>query len=157
MAQALQSAQQSLQQAGQQTAQGGQGQPEATESEMGKEFKPGGQPSPEGGGQPNGSQSQPGSGGGMGNAGIGRGGRAGPQQPLPGVKKERLVKGALDPRGQRLSRSYMGTPDPTRDRAAYYSIVPDKVRAAESALNREDIPAGYKKTVRDYFDSIQAR
>ena len=49
----------------------------------------------------------------------------------------------------------MGTPDPTQDKAAYYSVVPDRVRAAESTLNREEIPTGYKKQVKDYFESIQ--
>jgi hypothetical protein len=51
----------------------------------------------------------------------------------------------------------MGTPDPTKDEAAYYSIVPDKVRAAEASLNREDIPTRYKDPVRQYFQAIQPR
>jgi hypothetical protein len=167
MAESLQSAQQSLQQAGQQTA---QGQQEATEAEMGQEFGQSGQQGQQGqqgqsgqsGRSGGSSQSQSGSpssgrGGGLGGPGIGQGGRVGPQQPLPGNKKDNLVKGQQDPRGKKLSRSYMGTPDPTQDRAAYYSVVPDKLKAAESSLNREDIPAGYKKQVKEYFESIQPR
>lgn len=159
MSQALQSAQQSIQNAGQQGDKGekGGGKAEASESEMGEEFQAGGQPQP-GDGEPKGNKSQnQAAGSGMGNAGRGAGGSAGPQQPLPGPKKNQLVKGMLDPRGKRLQRSYKGTPDPTQDRAAYYSVVPDKVKAAEASLNREEIPTGYKKQVRDYFDAIQPR
>jgi hypothetical protein len=160
MAQALQSAQQSLQQAGQQQASGKQGQQEASEAEMGQEM---GQQSGQSGSQGQGGQSQgdkgsqrnPGSG--MGKAGIGVGGHAGAQQPLPGVKKDSLVRGSVNDKGEKMSRSYRGTPDPTKDRAAYYSMVPDRIKAQEASLNREEIPTGYKKAVRDYFDSIQPR
>jgi len=155
---ALQSAQQSLQQAGQQTAQGESGEAEATEAEMGQEFGASGD-----GGQSD-SSSQPSDrsrnrsrGGGMGRAGRGSGGHAGAQQPLPGAKKDALVRGRVNDRGQKLVRSYRGTPDPTQDRAAYYAIVPDRLRAAESSLNREEIPRGYKKQVKDYFEAIQPR
>ena len=181
MSQALQSAQQSLQQAGQQQAQAGE--KDASESEMGQEFGQGvqqgqgqqgqgqgGQGQQAQGGQGGqGQQSQSGqggggkqmasgsrsSGGGMGNAGIGQGGNAGAQQPLPGKKREVLVAGTVNKNGKQLSRTYMGTPDPTKDRAAYYSIVPDRVKAAEASLNREDIPTPIKKPVQKYFESIQ--
>ena len=165
MTEALQSAQESLQQAGQQSAQNDQ-EGEATEDEMGKEFKPGGasqggqqgqQAGQKAGGQKPGGQPNPGSGGGMGGPGRGAGGSAGPQQPLPGVKQDKLIKGMEDARGKKLSKGYMGTPDPSQDRAAYYSIVPEKVRAAEASLTREESPAGHKKAVRDYFDAIQPR
>jgi hypothetical protein len=164
MSESLQSAQQSLQQAGQQTAQNGQGQgqqSEASESEMGQEFKQGqsGQSGGQSGSKNGQDTNQKGStqnrGSGRGGPGIGVGGNVGPQQPLPGVKKDELVKGIQDPRGKKLQRTYMGTPDPTKDRAAYYSIVPDKVRAAESTLNNEEIPVGYKNQVKEYFNSIQ--
>ncbi len=182
MSQALRSAQQSLSQAGQQTAQGarkgqqgqqgqqGSEQNSATEAEMGKEFGKGEQEGAQKSGQQSASaassktgasqnnrSSRAGSGGGLGNAGIGRGGHVGPQQPLPGHKKDELVKGSVNDRGQKLTRTYMGTPDPTQDKAAYYSVVPDRVRAAESTLNREDIPASYKNQVKEYFNSIQPR
>jgi hypothetical protein len=167
MAQSLQSAQQSLQQAGQQAAQGQQGQQgqagqqgEASQAEMGQEFGQGQSASS----SSSSSSSDPGKqgqatarGSGRGNPGMGVGGNVGAQQPLPGVKQDKLVKGMQDPNGQKLSRTYMGTPDPTQDKAAYYSIVPDKLKASEATLNREDIPAGYKKQVRDYFESIQPR
>jgi hypothetical protein len=168
MSEALQSAQQSLQQAGQQ-AQNGESN-EASEGEMGQEFGQSqsqgqggqGQQSGQGqgqtknGGQGKGNKSQNRqSGGGMGGAGIGQGGHAGAQQPLPGQKREVLVPGTVNPHGKQLSRTYYGTPDPTKDKAAYYSLVPEKVKAQEASLNREDIPTAVKKPVQRYFDSIQ--
>ena len=168
MAKSLQSAQQSLQEAGQQTAQGQQGQQgqagqqgEASQAEMGQEFGQGQAVSSSSGSNSGSDPGQRGQatsrGSGRGSPGIGVGGNVGAQQPLPGVKQDKLVKGMQDPKGQNLSRSYMGTPDPTQDKAAYYSIVPEKLKASEATLNREDIPTGYKKQVRDYFESIQPR
>jgi hypothetical protein len=93
----------------------------------------------------------------MGGPGIGQGGGVGPQDPLPGKKKDQLVNGKQDPNGQRLTRSYRGTPDPTRDKGAYYSIVPERVKAAEASLNREEIPTAVKRPVQRYFESIQPR
>lgn len=163
MSQALQSAQQSLQNAGQQSAK----KDEASDEEMGQEPGQGGQSGQSGqqgksgqqGGQ-QGGQSGSGRGGrskgaGLGRPGLGVGGSVGPQQPLPGVKKDELVRGSVNPKGEHLSRSYMGTPDPTKDRAAYYQVVPERVRAAEASLNREEIPAGHRDQVRKYFDSIR--
>jgi hypothetical protein len=166
MSESLQSAQQSLQNAGQQSA---EGEKEPSEEEMGEEFGQGqkpGQGQGQGQGQAQGqSQAQGGksgssrgsrsaSGTGLGGPGRGAGGNVGPQQPLPGVKKDQLVRGSVNPKGQHMTRSYMGTPDPTRDRAAYYQVVPERVRAAEASLNREEIPAGHRDQVRRYFDSI---
>lgn len=97
-------------------------------------------------------------GGGRGGAATGGvSGRVGGMQPLPGKKKDQLVRGTVNDKGKKLQRTYMGTPDPTQDRAAYYSVVPDKVKAQEASLNKEDIPTGYKKAVRDYFNSIQPK
>lgn len=164
-----------MQQAGQkqdQQAQGDQG--DSSEEEMGKEFGQGqgqgqkqsssqsGQGQGQGGkagqggktGQGAGQSASSGSGGGMGGPGRGAGGSAGPQQPLPGQKKDTLAPYQVG-QGKKLTRSYKGTPDPNRDRAAYVEIVPEKIRAAESSLNREEIPAGHRKAVRDYFDAIQ--
>lgn len=169
MAQSLQSAQQSLANAGQQQAQNGQN--EASESEMGKEFGQQGQSGQSG--QKSGAQSQgsgsksqsgqsgqqtsqsKGSGGGLGNPGQGAGGHVGPQQPLPGTKKDQLVAGQPDWRKKTMQRTYKGTSDPTQDRAAYYAVAAESKKTAEAALNREDIPAATKKTVESYFKSIQ--
>jgi hypothetical protein len=154
MSEALQSAQQSLQQAGQPSAQGGDPS-EASESEMGEEYQPGNSGSQQAGGSSGSGRPGSGNGGGLGGPGIGQGGSVGAQQPLPGVKKDSLVKPMVNERGQKMQRTYKGTPDPTQDRAAYYEVAPESRRAAEASLNREEIPAGYKKQVRDYFESIQ--
>jgi hypothetical protein len=161
MAQALSSAQQSLQRAGQEPGE----QDESSEAAMGREPGSGSKP-----GQGNGQLSAGGParssdsaqngrsrarGSGRGGPGIGYGGNIEDQQPLPGAKRDLLVKGNVDPRGKKLTRSYKDTPDPVKDRAAYYEVVPDKVRAAEASLNREEIPAGYKRQVRDYFEAIR--
>jgi hypothetical protein len=37
----------------------------------------------------------------------------------------------------------------------YYEVYSQYAPAAESAMNREDIPAGYKKQVRTYFDALK--
>jgi hypothetical protein len=92
----------------------------------------------------------------MGGPGQGAGGRAGVQQPLPGVKQDSLVKAVESPGGTRLTRSFKGLPDPTRDRAAYYEVNGEARRAAEASLNREPIPAGYQKAVKSYFEQIQS-
>ena len=177
MSEALQSAQQAMQNAGQQQAQGQKGeQGEASQEDMGQEFGSQGQGQggqKQSGGQKGQGQGQggsagqggktgkgagqsagSGSGGGMGGPGRGAGGGTGPQQPLPGPKKDLLMPYKMG-QGKKLIRSFKGTPDPNRDRAAYVDIVPEKLRAAESSLNREEIPAGHRKQVRDYFDAIQ--
>ncbi len=170
-----------MQQAGQQMAQGqgqGKSQDDASDEAMGQGFSSGqsggqsgsqsagqngqgqsgqGQSGGNGGKSGQGGQPASGSGAGMGGPGRGAGGRAGPQQPLAGVKKDTYVPGMVDPRGKKLSRSFMGTPDPTQDRAAYYQVVPERIRAAEASLNREEIPTSYRKQVRDYFEAIQPR
>jgi len=170
MAQALQSAQKSLQNAGQEQA----GQSESTEEEMGQEFRPGGSQSSgkqgsQGQGQGAGSGSQPGkgrrsgstpgsgTGQGMGGPGIGAGGGAGTQQPLPGVKQDKLFRGTENPNGRKLSRSFKGLPDPTQDKAAYYQVNGEARRAAEASMNREPIPSGYQKAVKTYFEQIQSQ
>jgi hypothetical protein len=94
-------------------------------------------------------------GGGLGNAGIGQGGHVGPQQPLPGVKKDELVRGTVNEKGDKLTKSYKGLPDATKDKAAYYQVMSDNKKAAEASLNKEEIPAGYKEQVKQYFNSIQ--
>ncbi|MFN3651752.1 MAG: hypothetical protein ACK47B_19425 [Armatimonadota bacterium] len=177
LSKSLQSAQKSLQQAGLQSAKNGQqggqqgqgqgqgknGESGASDEEWGKEFRPGGSQqakgsaSGRGGQKPQGGKQGSGSGQGMQGAGRGAGGSAGPQQPLPGSKKDSLITPMVNEKGDKLTRSYMGTPDPTQDRAAYYSVVPQKTRAAEASLNREEIPAGYKKQVKEYFESIQPK
>lgn len=183
MSQTLQAAQQSLQNAGQQSAQNqqepkdkqDQQSQQTQQSQQGQQEKSGsaqektgegpgssGQQTAQGSGQNGqaaGSQGGKAMGAGSG-AGPGVGGsRNGrvpgqPVTPLPRVKQDQLIRGDVNRRGTHTSRSFMGTPDPTKDQAAYYQVVPERVRAAEASLNREEIPAGHREQVRRYFESI---
>lgn len=158
MSQALKSAQQALAEAGQKQngSQPSSGQGSASDADMGEEFQPGsGGSNPGGSQQSQGGKPSAGQGGGLGGPGRGAGGGVGAQQPLPGQKRDVLVRGQETRDGKRLQRTYTGTPDPTQDRAAYFDVVAPRVRAAEATLNREEIPAAHKKNVRDYFDGIQ--
>jgi len=46
-------------------------------------------------------------------------------------------------------------PDPGSASRPYYEVYSHYQRTAEEALAREEIPAGYRKQVRDYFDSLR--
>ena len=48
-----------------------------------------------------------------------------------------------------------GDPDPTNAATPYYQTYQSSKKAAESTLNKENIPAAYKEQVRDYFNSIR--
>jgi chemotaxis protein histidine kinase CheA len=48
-----------------------------------------------------------------------------------------------------------GDPDPTNASTPYYQTYQSSKKAAESTLNKENIPAAYKEQVRDYFNSIR--
>lgn len=48
-----------------------------------------------------------------------------------------------------------GDPDPTNAATPYYQAYQSSKKAAESTLNKENIPAAYKEQVRDYFNSIR--
>ena len=178
MAQALQSAQQSLSQAGPNTAQG----KEPSDEEWGKQPGEGQQGQPgqqgqqgqqgqgqgqgqqgqgqqgqgQGQGQPgqSGQQASSGNGQGMGGPGRGQGGSAGKQDPLAVRKKDHLIKGQVNQRGQQLSRKYKDNPDLNPSSAAYVQAYPEFKKAAESAMQREEIPLAHRKQVRDYFDAI---
>jgi len=69
---------------------------------------------------------------------------------LPNAK----VNGDRSQQGQELSISTTGDPDPTHSSAPYYKVYETSKRRAESSLSKENVPAAYKKQVRDYFDSI---
>lgn len=104
------------------------------------------------GGQPSGAGG--GSGGGLGGPGIGVGGRVPPVGgPMPGKKIDTMVKGTKGP-GEEMIRPFRGSPDRANPRASYYDVYPSARQAAEDALNKEPIPSGYKKQVKEYFDAI---
>jgi hypothetical protein len=48
-----------------------------------------------------------------------------------------------------------GDPDPTKSATPYYQVYQSSKKAAETALDKENIPAAYKEQVKEYFDSIR--
>jgi len=93
-------------------------------------------------------------GGGMGGPGIGAGGKVPrPQGPLGVSKTDSLIPGTPG-KGPELVRPVRGAPDRADPRASYYEVYPSARRAAEDALSREQVPSGYRKPVKEYFDSI---
>ncbi len=44
----------------------------------------------------------------------------------------------------------------TESRVPYYEVISDYSRSAEEALNREEVPAAYRTTVRAYFSALQS-
>jgi hypothetical protein len=140
LADALQGGQRSLAEAGQ-DQQGAQGQSGWRES----------------GSQPGAFGDPQNRGGGMGQAGIGDGGHSGPQRPLDGSRRDSLVRGNPDPKGPQSSRSYKDQPDMNPSRAPAYTASPEFRRKTEAAMRREEIPASYRRQVKEYFDSIRQR
>jgi hypothetical protein len=96
-------------------------------------------------------------GGGMGGPGIGMGGKTPPAGgPLNVKKGDTMVRG-MKGQGESLNRSVRGGPDRADPNASYYEVYPSARRAAEDALSKEQVPAGYKRQVKEYFDSIAPR
>lgn len=73
--------------------------------------------------------------------------------PSGGKKLDTLVRGTKG-QGPELVRPVRGAPDRADPRASYYEVYPSARRAAEDALSREEVPAGYRKPVKEYFESI---
>ena len=69
-----------------------------------------------------------------------------PNTQIKGVRNQNLTE---------LQKNYMGDPngDYTPGTPLYQSNK-QALRASESAINKENIPAAYRKQVKDYFESI---
>lgn len=66
------------------------------------------------------------------------------------------IAGTRSQNGNELQLPMSGDPDPVHGNGAYYTgVYETSKRQAESALNKENIPAAYKEQVRKYFDSIR--
>lgn len=65
-----------------------------------------------------------------------------------------MVGGARTAQGDELQIDFKGDPEAAQSSAPYYKAVETTKRQAESTLDKENIPAAYKKQVRDYFDSV---
>lgn len=74
-----------------------------------------------------------------------------PSKHLPNGK----IAGDRSKNGEELQMNYTGDPEAFKSNAPYYQAYMSSKKQAESTLNKENIPAAYKKQVRDYFQTIK--
>jgi hypothetical protein len=72
-----------------------------------------------------------------------------------GATPNTKVKGRRGEKGRETTSFVRGAPDKAAAHVPYYDVYGQYAPAAESALNREDIPATYKRQVKDYFDALR--
>lgn len=65
-----------------------------------------------------------------------------------------MVMGTRNQMGDELQINFTGNPEAFQSSSPYYKAVETSKKQAESTLDKENIPAAYKKQVRDYFDSV---
>jgi hypothetical protein len=107
-------------------------------------------------------QAKSGKGKGTGAAAQGAGGGAGgwggfrppAGAPTPSKKLDTMVKG-IKGKGPELITPFRGSPDRSDTKTPYYSVSPTALRQAEDALAKEDVPAAYRKPVKEYFEGIR--
>ena len=58
-------------------------------------------------------------------------------------------------KGQSDYTTVRGAPEAGSAAQPYYEVYSNYRHAAEDALSKEDVPAAYKKQVRDYFESLR--
>ena len=67
------------------------------------------------------------------------------------------VRSHVRPGGEMYATPTRGAPDRVSDsRVPYYEVIGDYSRAAEEALEGEQVPPAYRPTVRRYFESLQS-
>jgi hypothetical protein len=94
------------------------------------------------------------SGGKPGNPGGWGGFRPPAGAPLPSKKIDTMVKGQKG-KGPELITPFRGAPDRTDSKTPYYAVNPTALRQAEDALAKEEVPAAYRKSVKEYFEGIR--
>lgn len=89
----------------------------------------------------------------MGGPGRGKGGR--PEAPPGDVAFEKeKIKGKLG-KGDILGSWFVkGEPPKGEARTEYEAAATEAAQEMDSALEKEEVPLGYQKMVRDYFDAI---
>ena len=66
------------------------------------------------------------------------------------------MRAGMRPGGEMHTAPTRGAPDQVSpSRVPYYEVVGEYSRAAEEALEREEVPPAYRGTVRQYFESLQ--
>ncbi len=67
-----------------------------------------------------------------------------------------MVKGTRNANNSELVQQYKGNPEQgVRAGTPYYEVYQQQRRALESPVNKENIPAAYRKQVKDYFENIK--
>ncbi len=67
------------------------------------------------------------------------------------------VRSAVREGGESYASPTRGAPDRVDEsRVPYYEVIGDYSRAAEDALEREEVPPAYRGTVRQYFESLES-
>lgn len=67
------------------------------------------------------------------------------------------LPGQFQPGGPMITTREQGAPDQSgNSQVPYYEVIGEYSKAAEEALSKEEVPAGYRGTVREYFQSLQA-
>jgi hypothetical protein len=74
--------------------------------------------------------------------------------PTPSKKLDTLVKGVKG-KGPELLTPFRGAPDRSDSKTPYYAVTPNALHQAEDALGKEDVPAAYRKSVKQYFEGIR--
>jgi len=68
------------------------------------------------------------------------------------------LPGQIKPGGQMLTTTEQGAPEKNgNSQVPYYEVIGEYSKAAEEALSKEDVPAGYRGTVREYFQSLEGK
>ena len=80
---------------------------------------------------------------------------AGAPSRVPTQHYDTRIPGQLGERGEAYSLQVLGEPDkPGQAQVPYYQVYSDYSKAAEDAVNREEIPAPFRERVKTYFESL---
>ena len=76
---------------------------------------------------------------------------------IPTQHYDTFIPGQQGSKGETYSSiQVLGAPDkPGKAQVPYYRVYSDYSKAAENALNREEVPGPYKERVKSYFESLK--
>ena len=75
---------------------------------------------------------------------------------IPTKHYDTLIPGQQGDKGEAYSIQVLGAPDKSgKSQVPYYRVYSDYSKAAEHALDREEVPGPYRSRVKDYFESLK--
>jgi hypothetical protein len=75
---------------------------------------------------------------------------------IPTKHYDTLIPGQQGDKGEAYSIQVLGAPDKSgKSQVPYYRVYSDYSKAAEHALDREEVPGPYRDRVKDYFESLK--